>query len=223
MRGLARAAAVAILALGLGACGLLDLGDSVAEGPAQSVPPGAYKYRTFLMQAWQFYFQLGQDPAIGFAQVHQESRFDCSAVSRGGSLGCAQFLPSTAEWVNQRLPAEVRARCPVKSGCPMDPRWAFSAMVEYDWWLWSRTAWAQGDRERWAFTLTQYNGGGAVVGAEKKACEGTRGCNGRRYFDHVERFCGAAGRSSASCTENRQYPKLILDHWRPLYQRWLSS
>lgn len=223
MRGLARAAVAAMLALGLGACGQVNLGETVAEGPPQSIPPGAYKYRTFLMQAWQYYFQLAQDPAIGFAQVHQESRFDCSAVSPGGSLGCAQFLPATAEWVNKRLPAEVRARCPVKAGCPMDPRWALHAMVEYDWWLWSRSAWAQGDRERWGFTLTQYNGGGAVVNAERKACEGSRGCNPRRYFDHVERFCGSAGRSTASCNENRQYPKLILDFWRPMYQRWLAS
>jgi soluble lytic murein transglycosylase-like protein len=218
-----RAGLAACLALAVSGCGEVDLGRAGAEGPSPAIPPGAARYHAFLMQAWQFYFALGQDPAIGFSQVHQESRFDCSAVSPGGSLGCAQFLPSTAEWVNKRLPSNVRAGCPAASGCPMDPRWAFSAMVEYDWWLWNRTAWAAGDRERWAFTLTQYNGGGAVIGAERKACGDSRECNPKRYFDNVERFCGAAGRSAASCTENRQYPKLILDHWRPMYQRWLSG
>jgi len=132
-------------------------------------------------------------------------------------------MPATAEWINKMLPAEVRARCPSASGCPMDPRWALAALVEYDWWLWSRAAWAAGDRERWAFTLTQYNGGGTVTGAERKACADSRGCDPKRYFDNVERFRGAAGRSAASCKENREYPKIILDHWRPMYQGWLSG
>jgi len=82
---------------------------------------------------------------------------------------------------------------------------------------------AAGDRERWAFTLTQYNGGGTVTGAERKARADSRGCDPKRYFDNVERFCGAAGRSAASCKENREYPKIILDHWRPMYQGWLSG
>jgi hypothetical protein len=68
------------------------------------------------MQAWQYYFQMGQDPAIGFGQVHQESR-----------------------------------------------------------------------------------------------------------FDHVDRFCGAQGRSPAACAENRQYPRLILDQWVPMYKNWLAG
>jgi soluble lytic murein transglycosylase-like protein len=222
-RALGRLGLAAILAIAVSACGELDLGGAVAESPEPVIPPGAVKYRAFLMQAWQHYFQLAQQPAIGFGQVHQESRFDCAAVSPGGSRGCAQFMPATAEWINKMLPAEVRARCPSASGCPMDPRWALAALVEYDWWLWSRATWAAGDRERWAFTLTQYNGGGTVTGAERKACADSRGCDPKRYFDNVERFCGAAGRSAASCKENREYPKIILDHWRPMYQRWLSG
>jgi hypothetical protein len=173
-RALGRLGLAAILAIAVSACGELDLGGAVAESPEPVIPPGAVKYRAFLMQAWQHYFQLAQQPAIGFGQVHQESRFDCTAVSPGGSRGCAQFMPATAEWINK-------------------------------------------------ITLTQYNGGGTVTGAERKACADSRGCDPKRYFDNVERFCGAAGRSAASCKENREYPKIILDHWRPMYQRWLSG
>jgi hypothetical protein len=219
-----RGAAVAVaLGLYVSACGQIDLGPAVAESPVPAVPPGAVRYRPLLMQAWQYYFQFSQDPAIAFAQVHQESRFDCSAVSPGGSRGCAQFMPATAEWIQKLLPAQIRATCPVASGCPMDPRWAFSAMAEYDYRLFNEVAWAATLRDRWAFALTRYNGGSYVTGGERKACEANRGCNPKRYFDHVERFCGATGRSVASCNENRQYPKIILDHWTPLYQRWLRG
>ena len=173
------------------------------------------------MQAWEYHFGLAEDPAIAFGQVHQESRFDCTAVSSAGSAGCAQFMPMTAQWINDLLPAEVRATCPSASGCPMDPRWAFAALVEFDWRLWNATKWAASNRERWGFSLAAYNGGSAVSGGERTACRTATGCDHTRYFDHVERFCGATGRSAASCKENRHYPRAILERWTPLYRAWL--
>ena len=194
-----------------------------AAPPSAIPPPGAVRYRRVLMQAWQYHFGLAEDPAIGFGQVHQESRFDCAAVSPGGSAGCAQFMPATAEWINTLIPPAVRATCPSRSGCPMDPRWALTALVEYDWRLWGAHKWAVNNRERWAFSLAAYNGGGAVSTGERAACGKSLGCSSAHYFDHVERFCGATGRSAASCRENRQYPRIILDHWTPLYRGWLRS
>ena len=191
--------------------------------PSLAIPAGAVRYRAFLMQAWQYHFAMAEDPAIGFGQVHQESHFDCAAVSAGGSLGCAQFMPATAEWINGLIPAAVRATCPAASGCPLDPKWALTAMVEFDWRLWSGNTWAATPRDRWAFALAGYNGGGVVTGAERAACAGSRGCNPARYFDNVERFCGANGRSGASCRENRQYPRVILELWAPAYHRWLQG
>lgn len=214
--------AVVGLALLFPGCVALNLGSSPEPAPAaMAIPPGAYKYHALLMQAWQYHFQF-REPEVGFAQVHQESRFDCTAVSRQGSLGCAQFMPMTAKWINDIIPAAIRATCPSSSGCPMDPRWALTALVEYDFLLWQRGAWAANRRERWAFTLASYNGGTAVTGAERKACSASQGCNPTRYFDHVERFCGAAGRSAAACGENRNYPRTILDRWAPMYKTWLS-
>lgn len=207
---------------GLG--GAPDVAAPPRPAPAPvAIPPGAVRYRAFLMQAWQYHFAMAEDPAIGFGQVHQESRFDCTAVSSGGSLGCAQFMPATAEWINGLIPASVRATCPSASGCPLDPRWALTAMVEFDWRLWKSNAWAATPRDRWAFTLAGYNGGGVVTGVERAACAGSRDCNAARYFDHVERFCGSYGRSAASCRENRHYPRVILDLWTPTYQRWLKG
>ena len=100
---------------------------------------------------------------------------------------------------------------------------ALTALVESDWRLWSGNAWAATPRDRWVFALAGYNGGGVVTGAERAACAGSRGCNPARYFDNVERFCGANGRSAASCRENRQYPRVILEFWTPAYHRWLQG
>jgi hypothetical protein len=228
------------LALLMGACAevtgpLADSASSIAKylspdpvvtsGPvaASSIPPGAVRYRRLLMQAWEFHFGLAEDPAIGFGQVHQESRFDCAAVNARGSAGCAQFMPATAEWINALIPKAVRDTCPSRSGCPMDPRWALTALVEYDWRLWSSHAWAADDQERWAFTLATYNGGGAVTGGERAACAKNPGCNPARYFKHVELFCGTTGRSTASCEENRAYARIILKQWAPIYHTWLRS
>ena len=193
------------------------------SGSVSSIPPGAVRYRRVLMQAWEYHFGLAEDPAIGFGQVHQESRFDCAAKNAAGSAGCAQFMPATAEWINALIPPEVRKTCPSRSGCPMDPRWALTAMVEYDWRLWNGHAWAADDKERWAFTLATYNGGTAVTGGERAACANSRGCDPARYFEHVERFCGATGRSTDSCSQNRQYARVILNKWAPLYHNWLHS
>lgn len=204
----------------------LHLEPSESEATAASAaipPPGAVRYRRLLMQAWQYHFGLAEDPAIGFGQVHQESRFDCGVVSPKGSAGCAQFMPATAEWINSLIPAAVRATCPSRSGCPMDPRWALTALVEYDWRLWGAHTWAANKRERWAFSLAEYNGGSAVNIGERAACRNSPGCNPAHYFDHVERFCGATGRSPLACRENRHYPRIILDQWAPAYRAWLSS
>jgi soluble lytic murein transglycosylase-like protein len=217
------ALAAAGVSLLLTACGQLEFPSLPGESGVGTIPPGAVRYRATLMQAWQYYFHMGQDPAIGFGQVHQESRFDCAAVSRGGSRGCAQFTPATAEWINKMLPADVRKSCPSASGCPMDPRWALTAMVQYDWQLWNGDAWAANNRERWGFALATYNGGTVVTGAERKACAASRGCSPARYFDNVDRFCGAQGRAPAACAENRQYPRLILDQWAPMYKNWLAG
>jgi hypothetical protein len=214
------AVAVALLASG---CGQIDLGREVSPVPANAVPPNAIKYRAALLQAWQYYFGL-QDAGIAFGQVHQESRFDCAVVSPGGSMGCAQFTPGTAEDMQRVIPREVRATCPRRSGCPMDPRWAFTAMVQYDWQQWSAATWARETRERWGFTLAAYNGGaGWTSGSERKVCERTRGCDPNKYFEHVERMCGTTGRAAPACRENRQYPRIILDHWAPMYRRWLAG
>jgi len=186
-------------------------------------PPGAVRYRRLLMQAWQYHFGLAEDPAIGFGQVHQESRFECGALSPKGSAGCAQFMPATAEWINSLIPKEVQKTCSSRSGCPMDPQWALTALVEYDWRLWGSHRWAANNRERWAFSLAAYNGGSAVSTGERAACGNSPRCNPTHYFDHVELFCGATGRSPVACRENRQYPHIILDQWAPAYRAWLRS
>jgi len=204
--------------------GLSGGGAPAASAPGDfAVPEGAFRYRSLLMQAWQFHFAMAEDPAIGFGQVHQESRFNCEARSPKGSKGCAQFMDVTAAEVNQWIPAAVRAACPQKSGCPFDPRWALTAMVEYDYRLWTGVKDVRASYERWGFTLSAYNGGGAVTGGERSACAHSHGCDPGRYFGNVERFCGAYGRSEASCRENREYPHVILERWAPGYHRWLHS
>lgn len=202
--------------------------------PPRDIPQMAAKHARQMIQVWQFYWQLEQPASLAFAQIHQESRWNCSAVSPVGAQGCAQFMPASAEWIQTMLPPDVRARCPQASGCPFDFGWAANALSRYDKWLWDRSRWASTNRDRLGFLLSGYNGGSGWWDRERKACSSLRSsdagprdprvdegrCDPSRWFDHVERVCL---RSPAACKENRHYPTVILDqHW-PMYRHWLGS
>ena len=181
------------------------------------IPVEAQKYRRQIIKAWQYYFGLAESPATGFGQIHQESRFNSTARSGVGAEGIGQFMPSTAEWINSVLPTD--QKCGTK-GCPLDPTWAINATCTFDWRLFQVygkiTTIAD---DRWGFSLAAYNAGEGSVVKERNKCAATPGCLPSKWFNHTENVCS---RSPANCNETRDYSRVILVKWRPLYESWLS-
>jgi soluble lytic murein transglycosylase-like protein len=183
------------------------------------IPAEAQKYRRQIIKAWQYYFGLAETPATGFAQIHQESRFKSTAQSPVGAAGLAQFMPSTADWINSVLPIDQKCYSG-PAGCPLDPTWAINALSAFD----SRLFTVYGrittvSNERWGFSLAAYNAGEGSVAKERAKCYALRDCISARWFDNTENMCS---RLPANCRETRDYSRVILFTWRPLYAAWLS-
>jgi len=176
------------------------------------IPREALAYRDSFIRIWRFYFALAESPTIGFAQVHQESRWRTEAKSIYAS-GLAQFTPATAADFAVILPPEVRAGCPSKAGCPTDPNWALNALSLYDFRLHRGYGWAATPNDRWSLALAAYNGGAGWLTKER-----VKANNSSSWADIVN----ACMRSAASCKENHDYPVVILGKWLPLYRTWLG-
>lgn len=195
---------------------------SAAPAPAgdpPGIPAAAVVYRAAILRAWEYYFDLAEPASIAFAQIHQESRWKADARSPVGASGLGQFMPATAEWIHGMLPADVRASCPVKSGCPTDPGWAIAALSRFDYLLFREQRWASPWEDHWAAVLAAYNGGSGWLAKERKEAA-AQGIPADGWYGKVERVCI---RSAAACKENRHYPIVIMRTWRPLYRGWLGD
>jgi soluble lytic murein transglycosylase-like protein len=176
------------------------------------IPREALAYRTNFIRIWRFYFGLAQSPSVGFGQVHQESRWKTTAKSKF-ACGIAQFTPATAAQFAKILPAEVQAQCPTNMGCPTDPNWALNALSLYDYRLHRDLTWAATNDDRWRLALAGYNGGAHWLLRERKKAN-----NSTRWLD----IANACLRSVDACKENRGYPVVIMEKWRPLYKTWIG-
>jgi len=178
----------------------------------KQIPRQALAYRDNFIRIWRFFFNLAETPTIGFSQVHQESRWDSTAHSAFAS-GLAQFTPATAADYSRLLPAEVRARCPSKAGCPTSPNWALNALALYDFNLRKQITWAETDDDHWRLALAAYNGGLGWLVKERVKANGSG-----RWADIAD----ACMRKKEFCEENRNYPVVILEKWFPIYRKWLG-
>nr|WP_293266787.1 transglycosylase SLT domain-containing protein [Neptunomonas sp.] len=142
------------------------------------------------------------------AQIHQESAWNKSAVSAVGAKGLAQFMPGTARWI----PA-IDSR--LNNPQPTNPTWALRALARYDFWLYSKLK-ADTYCDRWAMTLSAYNGGLGWVLRDKKAANAA-GDSRWLWWDNVEKY--NAGRGKSQFRENRGYPRRILRLLTPRYQQ----
>lgn len=164
------------------------------------VPREANAWRRHLTRSAVSVWGVTAPIAAFAAQIEQESGWNPAAISPAGAQGIAQFMPTTAAWIDDIYPDLGAAR-------PLDPRWAITAMVQYDRWLWDRIENAANDCERFAFTLAAYNGGlGWVNKARRRAADTAR--DARRWFAVVETI--NPGRADWAQTENRRYPQRIL-------------
>ena len=164
------------------------------------VPREANAWRRHLTRSAVSVWGVTAPIAAFAAQIEQESDWNPAAKSTAGAQGMAQFMPTTAAWIDDIYPELGAAK-------PLDPRWAITALVQYDRWLWERLADTANDCERFAFVLAGYNGGlGWVHKARRRAADAT--LDARRWFTVVELI--NPGRADWAQTENRRYPARIL-------------
>lgn len=185
---------------------LLMLALWAADTRAATLPHAASQYRQELTRQARQVWGLDAPLAVMAAQVHQESYWNPRAISPVGAQGLGQFMPATAEWIPALDPA-------LADVAPFNPRWSLRALSRYDHWLYSRLR-ADTPCDRWAMTLSAYNGGlGWVLRDKDLAAE--HGHSRWRWWGHVERY--NAGRSAAAFNENRHYPRRILLELTPAY------
>lgn len=171
-----------------------------------AIPNDAKTYQRTLTRTAHAHWGLDAPVATMAAQIHQESRWRIDARSRVGAEGLAQFMPATSEWFASINPRDLT------TAQPFNPAWAMRAMVLYDAWLHKRIA-AADNCNRWAFTLSAYNGGLGWVQRDQALASASGA--GALVYANVKPF--NAGRSQASINENRQYVTAIITQWQPLY------
>lgn len=174
---------------------------------AAQVPDGARHYQRDLVRNARAVWGLDAPIATFAAQIHQESGWRPD-VSSKYAHGLAQFTPATADWIGG-------AYSDVGAADPFNPSWALRALVRYDKHLYDRNTGAS-ECDRWAFTLSAYNGGQGWVVRDRKLAAAA-GADPQRWWGHVERY---SGRAKWAITENRGYPRRILLVLQPRYAAW---
>lgn len=169
------------------------------------VPRAALQYRRALTQEMRLVWGMDAPIATVAGQLHQESGWRADAKSPYAG-GLSQFTPATAEWLAKAYPE-------VGKAAPFEPAWALRAVARYDKHLYDRISGAETECERWAFTLSGYNGGAGWV-TRQRAATAKAGRNPNRWFGSVE---DVRVRAEWAHKENRGYPDRILRKLQPIY------
>ena len=174
---------------------------------ADVIPREAKLYQRTLKREAQHVWGLQAPVATFAAQIHQESRWRAHAVSPVGARGLAQFMPATAEWME-----DVDGSLGGGAAAASNPVWSMRALVTYDLWLWERLA-ADNDCERMAYVLSSYNGGLGYALRRKHRSARPGVCMGATCTINP-------GIRASAQAENEAYPRLILLRYEPLYSGW---
>ena len=175
-------------------------------------PRNAEVYRNNVIRETRYFWGMQQNPSLFFGQIHQESAWNPDAESKYAA-GLTQFTPDTAKWIQQLYANQLGELCSDPQGCVFSPRWAIRSMLIYGKRLWNQFVESIGD-DKFAFMLASYNGGLGWIRREQQIVAAPN-----VWFGSVENSCL---RAKWACDENRSYPRKILFHWRPEYQRWLE-
>lgn len=173
------------------------------------IPPNAVKHRLELTRIAHAEWGLNAPIPLFASQIHQESTWNPSAVSKVGAQGMAQFMPATAKWLCET------SGTPVNQCQPQNPTWAMRAMLQYDKWLYARV-WGLNEYDRMWATLRAYNGGlgwwqrEALLTVAKR--QATR--------EEIDAMCGKHKRHPLHCKENLNYPRRIMNIYQPRYSGW---
>ncbi|MDR0249923.1 MAG: transglycosylase SLT domain-containing protein [Burkholderiales bacterium] len=175
---------------------------------AVEIPRSAYTHKRLLTQQARLIWGIDAPTATFAAQIHQESLWRTDAVSRVGAAGLAQFMPATGEWI-------VTVYRDLGKHEPTNPAWAIRAMATYNKHHYRLLVGAN-DCERWAKTLSAYNGGlSRVTRAETMAEQ--EGYDPLRWFRNVEMI--NPGRHLGNYAENTTYTRRILLELESVYIR----
>lgn len=192
----------ALLALLGGACLVLASRTSFAADTVR-IPAESVRYRLQLERAAGAQWGLDAPVARIAAQLQQESGWDPRAESIYAQ-GLAQFTPKTAAWLPSVCPQ-------VGAPDPWDVQWSVRAVVCYDAWLHARARGATAC-DRWAMTLSAYNGG--ELARDREVALAQRAHEPPVWFGLTERV---RSRSEAAWRENRGYVRRILLVLEPAY------
>lgn len=171
------------------------------------IPAAALPYKRALIGNARFVWGLNAPVAIVASQIHTESGWRADAKSPYAG-GLAQFTASTAADISKRHPD-------LADNAPFEPSWALRAVNHYDREIFERMT-AKTHCDRWAFTLSAYNGGEGNVIKQKRAAK-AGGADPDRWFGSVERY---RIRAQWAHDENYAYPRRVLLRWQPLYLTW---
>lgn len=175
-----------------------------------AVPRAALPWRRTVTAAAHQQFGIAGPVAMLAAQLQQESGWSAQARSGAGALGLAQFMPATAADMAARHPRDCAP------ADPWDPRWAITCAAIYDADL-HRGMRAATRCDRWAMTLSAYNGGAGWIARDARKAA-AQGLDPLRWWGHVETV--NAGRAPVYWRENRGYPRRILRVIEPRYASW---
>lgn len=169
------------------------------------IPHDAERYKRQYVRIIRAEWGLDAPIASFAAQVHQESSWNCNAVSRVGARSCTQFMPTTANWIQEVRPD-------LKSDELYSPAWAFRAQAVYMRWLHDRVK-GPAPCERMAFALQAYNSGLGWVYRRQKLSPDPRRCFGVTCTINP-------GVLPANQREAEDYPVRILLRLEPRYKAW---
>lgn len=186
------------------AIALLGASATIADAAKVRIPETSARYRLQLEREVASRFGINAPVAYVAAQIHAESAWRPDARSPYAE-GLTQFTPATAAW----LPTV----CP-DIGPPdtWDPGWSLRAIACYDHYLFKRTK-AATLCDRYALTLSKYNGGEKYLRLERDAAAAA-GADRDRWFGHVEQ---QRARKVSAWKENRGYVARILRVLEPVY------
>jgi len=164
------------------------------------VPDNAWQYRRDMVQsAWRIHGPDAPTATLA-AQIHQESAWNCDAVSWAGAQGCGQFTPITAKDAGKRWPGDCY---PVN---PFKPSWAFACRDRYMRSLKApNMTGALTECDDWAFRLRAYNGGLSWI-RKDRTLAAMAGDNPDDW-KAVEPY--NSGRKKSAWIENTEYPVRI--------------
>jgi len=158
------------------------------------------KFRNSVIRESRYFVGIDAPWHLFLGQIEQESRCNEGITAFDGGMGLGQFMPETADWIQEREKALQDISI---EPLPYDPRWSIRALILYDHWLHGIVTCRD-----WHYAFRAYNGGAGNINKEIRlaaSCE----------YPLVEQQCKRKliklknGRHLDMCRVNIEYPYLV--------------